>query len=606
MRTFFGVGCLLVICAGSVLARTVNVEDHGIVPGQDVTFKVNQLLEELQGEKGVTLYFPKGRYEFKPENAIEKYRAVTNHDNSLKRIAFPLYGFEDFTLDGGESTFLFYGRICPVIVENSKNIMLKNFSIDWDTPFHHELTVVERDEKNNTFVAEVSPMKHGFKVQGGKLLLGHYGWEDELGQNIPYDPKTGAPYWDTRRYGLKYRGAKAANVGENRVRLQDATRLAPPLGAVLCAWGNSPNRLAQSIHLGNSLNTTIENVTVYAGGGMGLIAERCENIHLNKFVVTSAEGRTLSARADATHFLGCKGLIHVENCLLEHMGDDGINVHGAYVKVVEYMGDNTFLCEISHRQQKGLIFCEPGDKVMLTSRKNVQPLYESTVTATRILNESRFLMTVDMMPETYPEGPLSFENLTWYPDVIMKKCIVRENRARSVLISTKGKVLLEDNWFSSQMHGVLIEGDNKSWYESGGVRDVTINNNTFVNHGYGNGQGYPLYAAPMLLPEQTLGDDQYHWNIRFTNNRIKNFNGHLVHAKSVKNLIVEENTVEVDNTYPSSSGLPAVALDFCKDVRVKNNSFAGFEFPIRIESKGGTTGLKVEHNTGLDSGTLNK
>lgn len=49
-------------------------------------------------------------------------------------------------------------------------LCLKNFSIDRDTPFHHELTVVERDEKNNSFVAEISPMKHGFKVKGGLIL----------------------------------------------------------------------------------------------------------------------------------------------------------------------------------------------------------------------------------------------------------------------------------------------------------------------------------------------------------------------------------------------------------------------------------------------------
>ena len=38
--------------------------------------------------------------------------------------------------------------------------------------------------------------------------------------------------------------------------------------------------------------------------------------------------------------------------------------------------------------------------------------------------------------------------------------------------------LLEENYFYSQMHGILIEGDGKSWYESGGVGDITIK---FVN-----------------------------------------------------------------------------------------------------------------------------
>lgn len=48
------------------------------------------------------------------------------------------------------------------------------------------------------------------------------------------------------------------------------------------------------------------------------------------------------------------------------------------------------------------------------------------------------------------------ENLTWYPDVVMRENTVRQNRACSALITTKGKVWIEGNYFSSQMHGILI------------------------------------------------------------------------------------------------------------------------------------------------------
>ena len=122
-------------------AAVVNVADHGIVPGKDVALEVNQLIASLKGQKNITLFFPKGQYEFYPENAVEAFRAVTNHDNSLKRMVFPLFGFEGFTLDGGGSTFMFHGRISPIVLDGSKGTVLKNFSIDWDTPFHHELLV---------------------------------------------------------------------------------------------------------------------------------------------------------------------------------------------------------------------------------------------------------------------------------------------------------------------------------------------------------------------------------------------------------------------------------------------------------------------------------
>jgi polygalacturonase len=580
----------------------INVADHGIVPGKDVTMKVNQLLESLKGQKNVKLVFPKGRYEFFPENAVEAWRAVTNHDNSMKRMAFTLFGFEGLTLDGNGSTFIFNGRMSPIVIEGSTGTTLKNFKIDWDTPFHHELTVVERDTENNAFIAKISPMKYGFEVKNGQLLLNHYNWQDTLGQNIAFDPRTNAPTWMTRSYALRVRpNTKITKVSPNRIRCENLTMKVPPIGTVMCTYGNAPtNRLAQAIHVSSSKDTTIENVTVYAGGGMALICERAENVTLNRFVVTSTDERTMATRADATHFLGCKGLIKLENCLFEHMADDGINVHGAYIKIEKYMGDKTFLCEISHRQQVGLVFAEPGDRVMVTSRETVLPIYETTVEKVKIINENRLLVSVADVPKKLPDGPLSLENITWYPDLVMRNNIIRDNRARSALITTKGKVLVENNFFSSMMHGILIEGDNKSWYESGGVRDITIRNNTFENIGYGSNTGYPLYASPMLLPEQRLGDDQYHRNIRFTGNTIRSFNGHVVHALSVEGLEISGNIIEMSKDYPNGSETASIELEYCEDVTIENNQFRGFAFPVRVDQADDCKNVQIRKNKGLN------
>jgi hypothetical protein len=601
MKYLFFPLAFLALLASSSNAEVVNVADYCIVPGKDVSLEVNQLIASLEGQDDVTLFFPTGQYEFYPENAVEEFRAVTNHDNSLKRMAFPLFGLEGWTIDGDGSTFMFHGRICPITLESCQGTTLKNFSIDWDTPFHHEFTVVERDPETNSFVVEISPTKYGYEIKDGELLLNHYDWQDRIGQNITFDPATNAPIWNTKDYGLRVKSTTSVtHAGENRVRLQGATKAPPPVGSVLATYGNAPtNRLAQAIHIANSSDTYIENVTVYAAGGMALIAERCNNVHLNGFVVTSTEERTMATRADATHFLGCKGLVRLENCLLEHMLDDGINVHGAYIKIEEHVGDNTFLCEISHRQQWGLTFAEPGDQVMITSRETVLPIFETTVTDVDILNEQRMLITVANLPEVMPDGLLSMENLTWYPDVVMKNNIIRDNRARSALITTKGKVLIEDNYFSSQMHGILIEGDNNSWYESGGVEDVVITNNTFENIGYSNDERYPLYASPLLRPEQYLGDRKYHRNIQFTNNRIRSFNGHVVYARSLEGLTVAGNTIELSTDYPTGSDRASIELEYCEGVTIEGNQFTRFDWPIRIESSEDTEDLKLRSNPGL-------
>lgn len=58
--------------------------------------------------------------------------------------------------------------------------------------------------------------------------------------------------------------------------------------------------------------------------------------------------------------------------------------------------------------------------------------------------------------------------------------------ARSILVSTPRKVVIEGNTFSSIMSAILFEGDMSHWYESGAVRDVTVRNNRFLDGTYGD------------------------------------------------------------------------------------------------------------------------
>lgn len=592
--------CLTVTLSSSASGRTINVADHGIVPGKDVTFQVNRLIESVQGESDVTLVFPKGTYDFHPENAVKMYRAVANHDNGLKRMAFPLFNCRNITIDGGGSLFLFHGRLIPVTIETCTDATLKNFSIDWIRSFHSELTVVESNADEKSFVVEADPAAYPYTIQGGEIRFHRFGQDDPIGSNILIDPQTRAPVVQTKSYSVNGRRAKVTAAGNNRIRFENAVKKAPPVGTVLVVYGVHPtSRLCHAIQVTNSKDVRVENVTVHDAGGMALIVERTENVTLDHMVVTSNAERLVATRADATHFIGCRGTIRLENCLFEHMLDDGINVHGAYVKVAEYLGDQQFLCEISHFQQWGLTFAEPGDKVAFLSRETVLPFFQATVKDVRILNEHRFVITVADVPDELPDGPLSVENLAWYPDLVMKNNTIRENRARSVLVTTKGKVLIEGNHFSSQMNGILIEGDNNKWYESGAVQDVTIRNNVFVNSGFGSGPVYPLLASPLLTAEQRMGEGHYHRNIRFVNNTLRSFDGRLVKAASVSGLAIAGNKVEFSRDYPAVSDLPAVDLTYCSDVSITGNTVTGFDRALNVRQSANTESVTIKDNKGL-------
>ncbi len=593
----------LSICSQLAGARTLNVVDYGIVPGKDVTYRLNRLIESIQHEPNITLHFPNGQYDFYPEYAFGQYRAIANHDNGLKRMAFPLFGNRGITIDGDGSLFLFHGHMIPFELEGVQGATLKNMVIDWEYAFHSELKVVRRDTGNSSVTVEIDPKRYPYRIQHGQLLFKRYEVENPIGANIVFDSKTGAPIYGTRRYELNtWYPIRAFNVGKNLIRLEGVfLKEPPPVGSVIITYGVHPtSRLCPAIHIVNSKNIKIENVTIREAGGMGVIAERTENIFLKGMTVSPAKGRLVSTRADASHFIGCKGTVRLENCLFENMLDDGINVHGAYVKVESYLGNNEFMCSISHFQQVGLTFAEPGDKIALLSRETVLPFFETKVTRVKKLNEKCFVLGVEEVPKPIPDIPMSVENLSWYPNLVMKNNIIRKNRARSVLVTTKGKVLIENNYFSSQMHGILIEGDNNEWYESGAVEDVDIRSNVFENIGYEVNKCYPLRASPLLSASQRMGDGRYHRNINFVGNTIKSFNGLLVYARSVQGLNISRNTVEISKDYPEVDEGPAVALEYCSDVIVKNNTIKGFDHPEIIAPSHDTTALVVEGNEGLE------
>ena len=53
----------------------------------------------------------------------------------------------------------------------------------------------------------------------------------------------------------------------------------------------------------------------------------------------------------------------------------------------------------------------------------------------------------------------ALENLTWSPDVEIKNTFFGSCRARGLLVTTPGKVVIENNIFESSGSAILIAGD---------------------------------------------------------------------------------------------------------------------------------------------------
>lgn len=572
-----------------------DLSDSGLKEGDDATPIVVEALAICKEKGYAGLRFPKGTYHFYPTYAPDFYCAITNNDNGLKRTPFPLFNFNDFHIDGGESEFIFHGKLLPFIIEESSSVTVSNLSIDWEVPFFVQGTVIDNNKKEKTFdlqmetpymvddnnlyltiEKEISPFTEKF----GSRFSKQEKYDQKVGQNIIWDKTTKAPLYNNVKYSGFGRSEffQASKIKEGIVRLKGLYQELPSKGSVFISKGEYLfNRQVPAFRIFKSKDLFFENVNIYHAGAMGLIAERSENITLDNFNVVLREGSTrmVTTTADATHFCNNKGLITIKNCTFENMLDDATNIHGTYARVKKILADDQIAYETYHPHQMGYLFGEQGDSVQIVDQKTLMPKSGILIIENiKRLNERVSVMTFNQSVKGLVDVNDGIDNISWYASAIVENNIVRNNRARGFLISTTRKVVVRNNYISSQMAGMLMTGDLNLWNESGPCDSLIIENNRFVNNLHGGNK----QAVLLIGPEQDLsghkGDSYYSKNIIIRNNTIETFDAPVMKAMSVAGLIFENNEVIQTDAYPPLfPSEPNLFIQNCKDVILQGNTY---------------------------------
>lgn len=518
--------------------------------------------EYKEGEK-VILRFPEGRYEFHEKGAAVREYYISNHDQTNpKKVGIALEDMKNLTLDGQGSEFVFHGRMLPVSLLRSENCLLKNFSIDFENPHIAQVKIVENDPQDG-IVFEPAPWVD-YRIAKDSIFEAYgEGWTMRHSWGIAFDGDTKHMVYNTSDIGCPTKGA--SEVAPRRIHApgwKDA-RLAPGTVVAMRGWG----RPTPGIFLSHDVNTTIENVKVHYAEGMGLLAQLCENITLEKFGVClkgDADPRYFTTQADATHFSGCKGKIVSCNGLYEGMMDDAINVHGTYLKVVKRVDDRTLVGRYMHGQSWGFEWGCPGDEVQFI-RSNTMELVgkQNKIISIRPYDKEQtegareFLITfqepVDQVINE--QSGFGIENLTWTPEVLFSGNVIRNNRARGSLFSTPRKTIVENNLFDhTSGAAILLCGDCNGWFETGACRHVIIRKNRFVNALTNLFQF--TNAVISIYPEipDLKGQQQYfhggpEGGIVIEDNEFETFDAPILYAKSVDGLVFRNNTIKLNTEY---------------------------------------------------------
>lgn len=161
-------------------------------------------------------------------------------------------------------------------------------------------------------------------------------------------------------------------------------------------------------------------------------------------------------------------------------------------------------------------------------------------------------------------------------NLIVRGCLFKNNRARAILVTTAGKVLIENNELSPTGAGILIAGDAKTWHESGGVQDVTIRNNTFNNC---NTELFQYCKAVIsILPElaNPKANREFHRNITIEGNHIRTFDAPILFARCTSNITFNSNTIEYKQEYPPfHPNKDYLHFEHCQEVEISGNISEG-------------------------------
>lgn len=532
-----------------------------------------QQLEEYCAGHNI-VQFPKDTYVIEKANAHKAHYHFSNTD-PLSEQAFGCIirnRKKGAIIDGCGSTFVFRGAMTPFAIDSSDSVILRNMTIDFDPPLVAEGVVVSACEQYADVRIDTAQYPCECRDEWLYFDIG----EEEPSPlcrraQIHFGPdKTVTP-----KSGDDFVPARVLALGNEVFRIYPETPVQLRAGEILVLRHNA--RTHPGIFIENAFDARLENVTIHSCGGLGVLAQFCDNLTLQDVHFLPKPGRLVaSGRDDGLHAVGCRGLIRVEHCSFAGLMDDPVNIHGHMLKLdfVTDMGKVLF-ARYPHEQAKGFSYFAKRDDEIKIYRRDTMECVEIAVVEKFVRDDEESVRIYLKEPISLPPGDYALENISAAPSVVIKGNRFGSCRARGLLITTPWPVVIEENYFESSGSAILISGDANYWYESGACCNIQIVHNVFTDRCMSSPYEFcdgVISIAPVIpCPGKT-----FHRSIRIYNNVFDTPGTPIVSAFATEWLEVLGNHVFVspnrENVCPSRA---LISLSYCENASVERNRVIG-------------------------------
>ncbi len=543
---------LALVCAGIFIVnvhvkkskKENNMKIHFIhvKPTQEnMTPVIAEIFRNLPEGVENRIVFEKAEYRFYRQGSVHAAIYSSATKSGENDVVFDIRNTKNVVVDGNGASFVFCDRIQPFLITDCENVTLKNFSSDYAFMRYAYADVTETTDKG--FGLAIDKTIFDYSIENGNLLF------------VCGNEKIGT---DTKKISIQhitplkdgvvflYVGNTTAPVNpaakpffldaeqrENDVffRYRQGTSPLSSLcvGDRIClAYDN--DREAQTAYCDNVKNILVENVRIYRGGGMGFVADLCENITLDGLRIQPHPNRHeyFSTTADGIFITQCSGSFVLKNSWIANTYDDAINVHGFYMIVDETLGENCVRLRHGHAAHDGIVLYKAGDVVRFSHPQTFDEFATATVKDVTFDENRTNIVVTFTTPIVLPEGTL-VENADRMPNVLIENNVV-ENCPHMRLSSKY--MIIRNNRLRLKHTDIYVDDLIGFWYESGAVTQLEITNNTF-------GEISPVDI--WIRSNRPDGANRLHNNVVIKNNRFAKPRQQALRISAVQNLMESDN-----------------------------------------------------------------
>lgn len=541
--------------------KVFNIKEFGAIPNDDIDDSDSfiKALDECRKNPGATLIIPPGSYNYKNSKAIEyEYKAISGQygenvqgyffkPKGEYEIALDFDRFSNITIEAEGATIIQEGWYETISITNASNVAIKGLRL---THKRAPFTEGEITQSTSTyFDMKVDTVKYPYFTD---IVTGRVHFYDTTKQRV---------------YAGGWHEDKELLNDKETIRVY--SNINPNIGDICILRHSGHNRAGVLIK--ESSNILLEDVVIHSQPGMGIVGHRSENITMRNLQVIPSPGTVTSTNTDATHFTSCKGNILFDGCKFGGQGDDCTNIHNYYWSINKENENNKVQLTVENADLHALSLDYPdvGDVIALVDKESLNPIEHFIVEGIETsVKDWKVTATLDKPFTADPKSHYMI-NLTRQPSVEILNNTVRSHLARAFLIKTSN-VRIAGNVIQASSGSAIQLGAEAGWREGNPVTNILIENNWFIDCGYGHGSQKGSVISTEINGVN-VKPDKLNKNIIIRNNVIQALGENAIYISGTEGAVITNNEI--------LGSLKAVVVENSSDITVANNGV----LPIEIK-----------------------